>query len=139
MLLLSIIYFFVTFLGDPTKEDISKSSDFSVVSAYMIADRNKTLKQILSDKSLFVPSPVKDLPWSFDPQAYWLHLTIRNHTDKLADLVAHFDNSMLDELDVYQLKSVHSELKYSRLGDRREVDPIQRFSPHFSFDTAANS
>jgi len=139
LLLLSIIYVFITFLGDPTKEGIAKHSNFSLVSAYMIADRSKTLEQILTRKSLFIPSPVKDIPWSFETQAYWLHLTVRNNTNKFAALVSHFDNSMLDELDIYQLNSTDSVLKHLRLGDRQQVAAIQRLTPHFTFNAAPNA
>jgi len=139
LLLFSIIYVFVSFLGDPTKRGISKNNDYAIASAYMIADENKTLEQILTNKSLFVPSSIKDLPWSFDRQAYWLHLTIGNHGNKLAGLVAHFDNSMLDELDIYQLNPNDTVIKHLRLGDRRVIAPIQRFNPHFTFYTAVDS
>jgi len=139
LLLLSITYFFISFLGDPTKQDINKNGDFSIRSTYLITDRSETLEQILTRKSLFVPSLVKDLPWSFDPQAYWLHLTVRNNSNKPAELISHFDNSMLDELDIYQLKKTDVVLKHLRLGDQQEISAVQRFNPHFAFNTAADS
>jgi len=139
LLLFSIIYIFVSFLGDPTKQDISKDGDYTIASAYLIADEKETFDQILTHKSSFVPALIKDIPWSFGRQAYWLHLTIGNQSNELANFVGHFDNSMLDELDVYQLSPSGTVVKHLRLGDQRKVSPIQRISPHITFSTAADS
>jgi EAL domain-containing protein (putative c-di-GMP-specific phosphodiesterase class I)/GGDEF domain-containing protein len=140
LLFTSIICFFVSSIGNPTKDDISDNNDFEIDYRYAIADKNKNLEQILTTQSSFIPSRIKDVPWSFNQQAYWLNIKVRNNTDKAIDLVSHFDNPMLDELDIFQLDTNNTLIKHLRLGDHQQQLPLkQRFIPHYAFEAAANN
>jgi EAL domain-containing protein (putative c-di-GMP-specific phosphodiesterase class I)/GGDEF domain-containing protein len=135
-----MIYFFVLSIGDPTKDDISSRDDFKLDSAYVIVDKSQTLEQILSVQSSFTTSRLEDLPWSFEQKAYWIRLTVRNATNTAAELVSHFDNAMLDELDIYQLNTANALINQLHLGDhQQQLNLKQRFSPHYSFNVEANS
>ena len=135
-----IVYSFVLIIGNPTKLNISNNNDFEVYSAYVLAEKNQKLDQILARQSSFITSRINDIPWSFKQQAYWLNLKIRNNTDKDEALVSHFDNPMLDELDIYQLNTANILIKHLRLGElQKKLTPGQRFIPHYAFNSAANS
>lgn len=135
-----IVYFFVSTIGDPTQDDIRNSSDFNVYSAHVLSDKSQNFEQILARKSSFNATQLKDIPWSFNQQAYWLNLKVRNNTDVAVNLVSHFDNPMLDELDIYQLNTTNTLIKHLRLGDhQQQLSLEQRFSPHYAFNVPANS
>ena len=135
-----IVFFFISTIGDPTQNDIRNNSDFAVYSAYVLADKNQNLEHIMARQSSFITSQVEDLPWSFIQQAYWLNLRVLNNTDKAVNLVSHFDNPMLDELDIYQLNTTNNLIKHLRLGDHQQQLILeQRFTPHYAFNAAANS
>jgi EAL domain-containing protein (putative c-di-GMP-specific phosphodiesterase class I)/GGDEF domain-containing protein len=134
-----IVYFFVSTIGDPTRNDIRNNGDFDVYSAYVLADKSQNFEQILSRHSSFITTQVKDMPWSFNQQAYWLHLKVLNNKDVEVDLVIHFDNPMLDELDIYHLNKTNTLIKHLRLGDHQQQLTLeQRFSPHYAFNAKAN-
>jgi predicted signal transduction protein with EAL and GGDEF domain len=135
-----IVYFFILTIGDPTQDDIEDGSDFEIYSAYVLADKSQSLEQILAKQTSFITSQTQDIPWSFKQQAYWVNLKIRNNTNETIELVSHFDNPMLDELDIYQFNTAGTLIKHLRLGDHQQQLTLkQRFSPHYTFNTAASS
>lgn len=140
LLFASIIYFFIYTIGDPTTDTISNGNDFEIYSAYSITDKSKNLSQIIVNQASFITSQVKDVPWSFNQQAYWVNLRIRNNTNKTVDLVSHFANPMLDELDIYQLNPADDLIKHLQLGDhQQQLSLKQRLLPYYAFNAAANS
>lgn len=135
-----IVTFFVSAIDDPTRDDITNNSDVEVYSAYILTDKSQDIEHILAKPSSFITSQVKDIPWSFNQQAYWLNLKVRNNSDKAVDLVSHFDNPMLDELDIYQLNTANTFIKHLQLGDHQQQLTLeQRFIPHYTFNVAAKS
>jgi EAL domain-containing protein (putative c-di-GMP-specific phosphodiesterase class I) len=135
-----VVYFFVLTIGDPTQNNIKNGSDFDIHTAYMLTDKNQNFKQILLRQSSFITSQIKDIPWDFSQQAYWLNIKVLNNTDETIELVSHFDNPMLDELDIYQLDTNEVLIKHLQLGDHQQQLTLkQRFSPHFVFNAVANS
>jgi EAL domain-containing protein (putative c-di-GMP-specific phosphodiesterase class I)/GGDEF domain-containing protein len=135
-----VVYFFVLTIGDPTQNNIKNGSDFEIHNAYVLTDKNQSLKQVLLRQSSFITSQIKNIPWDFSQQAYWLNIKVLNNADEAIDLVSHFDNPMLDELDIYQLDTNEVLIKHLQLGDhQKQLTLKQRFSPHFVFNAAANS
>jgi EAL domain-containing protein (putative c-di-GMP-specific phosphodiesterase class I) len=140
MILLLISSFFIFTIGNPTENNINNDTNFEISSSYIITDKNQRFSDVMARRTSFVSSAVTDLPWSFEQHAYWLNLKIKNNSEEVKKLVSHFDNSMLDDLKIFQVDQNNSVINQVQLGDHQESLPFnQRITPHYSFEIAANS
>jgi len=140
VLLLSIIYFFITQIGDPTNKNITNNDHFTVSSAYQITPLVLSLPDVLAAPNTFVTSKIKDVPWSFQQHAYWLKITIANNNNEAQNLVSYFDNPMLDSLSIYQVIDNNKIIKQHLLGDWQQgIAFSNRTTPHFSFKLSSSS
>jgi EAL domain-containing protein (putative c-di-GMP-specific phosphodiesterase class I)/GGDEF domain-containing protein len=100
-----LVYQFVISISDPTQNAIqSGKKGFQIDEAFLIdVSGELTLSQLLADKALLVQQPLREIPWSFTQQAYWIHLIIHNHNPHAVDIVGHFSNPMLEQLTIYQV------------------------------------
>lgn len=140
LILFSIIYFFIFTIGDPTKENIINNTGFDVSHSYLITDRDKTFSQILQQQPSFTSAQIQDTPWDFEQHAYWLKLSIANKLPKSVRLISHFNNVMLDELDIFQVDQASQIVQQKHLGDHRlDLPFVQRITPHFDFEVASEA
>lgn len=129
-----IIWSFIYKIGDPTQANIRNKDTVEMQSAYLITPVEAQIIDILSAKKEFIPAEIKNVPWSFQQQAYWLRIVINNSDDKQTNLVAHFDNPMLDQLSIFQVGASDEIIKQQKQGDKQLKSHFkQRIIPHFNF------
>lgn len=142
LIVFSIIYLFARMIGDPTLHNISNNEHFSVETAYLTTPLDDSINEVLiaddNTPSAFTPAKLTDIPWSFKQHAYWLKIVINNGETKAAHLVSHFDNAMLDRLDIYHVSMSGKIIEHQRIGDQQpNVTFKQRIMPHFHFQAPA--
>lgn len=133
MALLVAIVSLVLNIGDPTINTIERTHAIYVKSSYWVDESSSNSQQTVLDKP-FKQSAINDVPWQFGEQTYWLKINVTNRTSQAEQLVAHFDNPMLDELEIWQLDTNGAVIKHQTLGDTLiNLDIYQQAFPHFSF------
>ncbi len=123
-------------LGDPTARSIDKTTPIYTQTAYYLDNTNSlTLVDAIAQKDTFINvKSIDDMPWDWTQRTWWMHITLTNKGPLTYPLVAHFDNPMLDELDVFLLEG-EQVTQSSALGDTREgLNKDLKTLPHFSFD-----
>lgn len=127
-------------IGDPTLRTIEHTQIIYTRTAFFIDTTDKVkFDDLIAQPSLLKTAPLNDIPWSFDQQTYWLKLTLQNKSDKHNQLVAYFDNPMLDELTIYQVTHASDILKQKTLGDTiKQLNLADKSFPSFEFDVTPN-
>lgn len=138
--IIAIIAMFASQVGDPTNKNIRNDTNFNIKQSYLISPLEHTLKSILlNNQHQFIDTQATAIPWSFEQQAYWLKFEIVNKKQSPTQLVAHFDNVMLDELTIFQFQASTNNIKSVQLGDVISgLSFSQRTTPHYSFNLEAN-
>lgn len=124
-------------IGDPTTNSIERTHAIYLNSSYWIDEQsNATLDDALKQK--FQNSEIADIPWQFGTQSYWVKVAVTNRTDATEILTAHFDNPMLDQLEVWQLDENNRVINHKQLGDTvANLNIHQQAFPHIEFSLAA--
>ena len=137
-LIFLMIFFFAFKVGDPTKQNISNNNAFDISTAYLLTPVDQQIVDVLSNTKKFTPSKISNVPWSFEQQAYWLKIVVKNKQDKEVNLVSHFDNPMLDELSIFQVQINQRIVKQQHQGDQQDqINFKQRIISQFKFDVSA--
>ena len=140
-ILLLLVYQFLITVSDPTKRAIKRSQDsIQIDEAYLIdTTLSLNLKDIIAKDADFIRQGMDEIPWGFGKQAYWIRLTLDNNNDQTLNLVTHFSNPMLEQLNIYQI-SAEATLKESALGwQEQDLSKKARSLPSFEFTLAAKT
>ena len=140
ILLLFIIGTLASNLIVPTRYTIDKTTSVYLDYAYYI-DETKTLTvdDIISQPKQFIKQPLSSIPWSFDAQNYWLSINLNNKSLKAENIVAHFDNPMLDHFTAYRLTKENKLISIYTLGDKEKNLSLFQYSvPHIKFILEGN-
>ncbi|NWL14497.1 EAL domain-containing protein [Pseudoalteromonas sp. Scap03] len=139
VVILIFIFFIISTLATnfvmPSRYTIDKITPVYLDHAYYI-DKSKTqnFAEVMSNKAQFTEQEFNDIPWSFQQQNYWLRLDLENKSSKEEDVVAHFDNPMVDHLTIYRLNSNNQLLETYKLGDKEPRLTLFKYSvPHIRF------
>ncbi|WP_372762705.1 EAL domain-containing protein [Pseudoalteromonas sp.] len=143
--ILVLIFFIINTLASnlvtPTRYTIDKIAPVYLNYAYYI-DNSKQLDfdQIIKQPQLRINQPLTHIPWSFAEQNYWLFIELNNKSNKAEQIVAHFDNPMVDHLTVYQLNAQNQLLDTQHFGDKQPSLSLFQYSvPHYRFTLASKS
>jgi EAL domain-containing protein (putative c-di-GMP-specific phosphodiesterase class I)/GGDEF domain-containing protein len=127
-------------ISDPTQKALSSGQQGLVVSPSFFIDpsREMSLEQVLLKTNDFTKDELKNIPWSFDQQAYWIRLQVKNQGSIALPLSSHFANAMIEELDIYQI-SQEPKLLHTSLGWQQEgLSRLERSLPAYHFNLAPN-
>lgn len=134
-ILMMLIYQYLTAISDPTEKAIqSGQHDILLEQAYLI-DQTQALnfKDIRLKDAEFKIENLASIPWSFNPQAYWIRFTLHNANDHAIDLVSHFANPMIEQLNIHQV-GPEGNIRETRLGWQvSSLTRNQRSLPSYSF------
>lgn len=102
-------------------------------------DNPLNLATLVENPDYLTNTSFNQIPWEFSPKVYWLRVSLHNTKSQEQSLYAHFDNLMLEDLQVFQV--TNNKLQQSvRLGwDNRDLTPFERSVPSFSFVIDAKS
>ena len=105
-ILIFILYIISTLASNlvvPTRYTIDKTTPVYLDFAYYIDEsKSHTLNDIILNPELITHQPLTDIQWSFKQQNYWLFIDLETKRLDAQDIVAHFDNPMVDHLSVYR-------------------------------------
>ena len=75
-----------------------------VDSSYFV-DKNNTLTagEVVNSDTAFISASPNDIPFTLGESAYWVKFVLLNQRNQDASIVLHIDNSMLSEVNVFQL------------------------------------
>ena len=119
----------------PTRYTIDKTTPVYLDFAYYIDEsKSHTLNDIILNPELITHQPLTDIQWSFKQQNYWLFIDLENKSLDAQDIVAHFDNPMVDHLSVYRLNKRNELIESYKLGDKVKSLTLFQYSvPHIRF------
>lgn len=136
----AFIYFFVTTIADQTQKQHVSDEKLHIDAAYFVTSVKSSIDEARKPEAPFTSIELNNIPWEQKQQTYWIKIVLSNQTDKMMDLVAHFDNPMLDHLGVFLFDDHGSLLKQMHLGDTMDNVPfLQRISPHAQLQVQAKS
>jgi EAL domain-containing protein (putative c-di-GMP-specific phosphodiesterase class I)/GGDEF domain-containing protein len=138
-MLIMLVYQYVIAISDPTQAAIHNGQKgLQIDEAFLVDASSKlTLSQLLADKTQFVQQPLADIPWSFNQQAYWIHLKIHNNNSSVVDIVSHFSNPMLEQLTIYQMLA-NERIKEKSLGWQvPQLNRLERSIPSYEVKVPA--
>ncbi len=143
-LLLSVLLYQVFTLITRVSQDSEIYSD-SVISnieyAFLTIPRDNqiNLKTLIENPDYLTTTAFNQIPWEFSPKVYWLRVSISNTHSEKRSLYAHFDNLMLEDLQIFQVTDNKIQ-QNTRLGwNNQELTPFERSVPSFPFTIDANS
>ncbi|MFY8274042.1 EAL domain-containing protein [Pseudoalteromonas sp. SSDWG2] len=130
----------MTNLASYAGDNISEHRDVVVNERFAVLDEPTLLAKVLSQSdALFQSGSWAQVPWRFSTEEYWLSIELTNTREQNKELVARFDNPMLDKLTVYHLDSQQQLLESLSLGDHRlGLSSLQYALPHYAFTLPAN-
>jgi len=137
-ILLMLIFFLVSSISDPTQRAIDKTYSIHSTTAFLLDPTDKlTAHELLLKPDLFTQAALSDIPWSFIQQTYWIKIKLNNKASTNHSLVAHFDNPMLDELEVIQVDTNSRVFKKKLMGDLYlNLSLADKNTPSFEFEVA---
>jgi EAL domain-containing protein (putative c-di-GMP-specific phosphodiesterase class I) len=141
VLLFYVIANFASNLANPTKYTIDKTTPIYLKHSYLI-DGTKKLsdESVLNNLHTFIAKPFDTINWNFTPRNYWLQVKLDNRSHKDENVVAHFDNPMIDNLTVYHLDENKALLSLTQLGDLREDLTLFQYSvPHIHLNIPSHT
>ncbi|MDE3272259.1 EAL domain-containing protein [Pseudoalteromonas sp. G4] len=120
-------------IGDPTTNSIERTHAIYLKSSYWV-DEQSTANLSEALNQTFQNSEIRNVPWQFGTQTYWLKVSVTNRTEYVERLTAHFDNPMLDQLEIWQLDDNNNIVKHKLLGDTLpNLNLHEQAFPHFNF------
>ena len=132
-----LVYQLLTAISDPTQKALKldhKRSPISIATAYHLDPSGEISLEQLILKPALLSNDISQIPWSFEQQAYWLKLQLRNTLAERQNLVLHLDNLMIEQLDIYQLDSDDLIVETHSLGwQQQQLSRAQRSMPHIPF------
>jgi len=143
--ILILIFFIISTLASnlivPTRYTIDKTVPVYLDYAYYL-DETKTLTidDIIYQPETLTYEPLTSIPWSFAQQNYWLLIDLENKSLTKQNIVAHFDNPMVDHLTIYRLTKNNKIIDTYKLGDKEESLTLFQYSvPHIRFSLESKS
>lgn len=140
MLIMLVCQYLIS-VSDPTENALANGRHNITISESFYVDRSRqlTLDQLLNIPRAFIRQPLDNIPWSFDQQAYWMRLELRNNNDHAVDTVIHFSNPMVENLDIYQ-QDGHSHFSHHQLGwQKNNLSRAARSIPSYALELAENT
>lgn len=127
-------------IGDPIQNRIERTHAIYSQTSYLVDHHDKlTLNEVIKHEKL-KQAPFDTIPWQFGQQSYWLKITLQNRDVNPISLVSHFDNPMIDRLNVWQLSDENHIIKQQTLGDTiNNLTTEQHAFPHFPFTIKGES
>ncbi|MGB1239441.1 MAG: EAL domain-containing protein, partial [Pseudomonadales bacterium] len=97
---------------------LKSAQDLTITQSYYL-DTSTQLPLAQVQQQAFIETSAsghsgQKIPWSFDPVSYWIKLELNNLSSGEQPLIVHFDNPMLDQLDIYD--SHYPEREATALG-----------------------
>ncbi len=149
VLFIVLIYQFVVAISDPTQQalkpqviDTQALQSIAITESYIVDQSSDlTFEELVKTADLTFQPDLSTIPWSFDQQAYWIRYEVENLSPYPEEVTAHFSNPMLEQLDIYQLKSHQQgqEVRLTQLGWQVEsLSRRDRSLPSYQIKLAAN-
>lgn len=124
-------------IGDPTTNSIERTHAIYLKPSYWVDEQSTTSLTDALEQD-FQNAEITKIPWQFGNQTYWLKVSVTNRTEFIENLTAHFDNPMLDQLEVWLLDAENNIVKHKQLGDTLpNLNIHEQAFPHFSFQLNA--
>tara|TARA_B100000446_G_scaffold133172_1_gene125297 strand:- start:746 stop:3286 length:2541 start_codon:yes stop_codon:yes gene_type:complete len=141
IILLVLIYQFLVVISDPTQKAIQVGqSDIRLDEAYLIDDTQAlSLEDIRRKDSEFHVQSLDEIPWGFGKQAYWIRLTLNNLNQHKVNLVGHFSNPMIEQLNVYQVNPAGRVIETTLGWQAERLTKKARSLPSYEFSLEKNS
>ncbi|MEH6445624.1 MAG: EAL domain-containing protein [Oceanospirillaceae bacterium] len=137
-LVLLPLYFLGSNISDPTDKALISNDELQIERAFVI-DKSAHLSVADVRGQPMQATPATKIPWSFEQQAYWIKITLANHSDKEKALVMHFANPMLNQLTLYHYQQ-ESLLQQRQLSWREQhLSLINRSMLNFAFTLPAHT
>ncbi len=140
-MLVTLIYQYVLAISDPTQKALENDPiGIHIDEAYLIDTTSElTFEDIFSKNSEFIAQGLSNIPWSFDQQAYWIRLKFQNQKNSAIDLVSHFSNPMIEQLNIFQI-GLKDQKMNTYLGWQVEtLSREKRSLPSYHFSLAPHS
>ncbi|KAA1161642.1 EAL domain-containing protein [Pseudoalteromonas fuliginea] len=143
--ILVLIFFIISTLASnlvvPTRYTIDKTAPVYLDYAYYIDEtKSLTFNDVITQPQLLTHQKFSEIPWSFTQQNYWLFLDLENKSFKKENVVAHFDNPMVDHLTIFRLNKNNQLMNTYKLGDKEQALTLFQYSvPHIRFSLESKS
>ncbi|KDC49640.1 MULTISPECIES: EAL domain-containing protein [Pseudoalteromonas] len=143
--ILVLIFFIISTLASnlvvPTRYTIDKTAPVYLDYAYYIDEtKSLTFDDVITQPQLLSHQKFSEIPWSFTQQNYWLFLDLENKSFKKENVVAHFDNPMVDHLTIFRLNKNNQLIDTYKLGDKEQALTLFQYSvPHIRFSLESKS
>ncbi|NMR26271.1 EAL domain-containing protein [Pseudoalteromonas sp. NEC-BIFX-2020_015] len=139
--LLFVIGNYASHLATPTKYTIDKTTAIYLKYAYFIDPTKKhSLEQVITQPDAMIYKPFTEIDWNFESRNYWLIIELDNRNTSKEKIVAHFDNPMVDQLNVYHLDKHNNIIHQTTLGDTELGLSLLQYSvPHIRLSLPAQS
>ncbi|ATG78794.1 EAL domain-containing protein [Pseudoalteromonas sp. 1_2015MBL_MicDiv] len=143
--ILVLIFFIISTLASnlvlPTRYTIDKTAPVYLDYAYYIDEtKSLTFNDVITQPQLLTHQKFSEIPWSFTQQNYWLFLDLENKSFKKENVVAHFDNPMVDHLTIFRLNKNNQLMDTYKLGDKEQALTLFQYSvPHIRFSLESKS
>lgn len=143
--ILVLIFFIISTLASnlvvPTRYTIDKTAPVYLDYAYYIDEtKSLTFNDVITQPQLLTHQKFSEIPWSFTQQNYWLFLDLENKSFKKENVVAHFDNPMVDHLTIFRLNKNNQLIDTYKLGDKEQALTLFQYSvPHIRFSLESKS
>ncbi|GAA80142.1 EAL domain-containing protein [Pseudoalteromonas sp. BSi20495] len=143
--ILVLIFFIISTLASnlvvPTRYTIDKTAPVYLDYAYYIDEtKSLTFDDVITQPQLLTHQKFSEIPWSFTQQNYWLFLDLENKSFKKENVVAHFDNPMVDHLTIFRLNKNNQLIDTYKLGDKEQALTLFQYSvPHIRFSLESKS
>jgi EAL domain-containing protein (putative c-di-GMP-specific phosphodiesterase class I) len=136
-----LVYQFLAAISDPTEKAIQAGQgDIRLDEAYLIDDTLAlSLEDIQRKDSEFHVQRLDEIPWDFGKQAYWIRLALNNLNDHKVDLVSHFSNPMIEQLNIYQVSPAGRVVETALGWQVEHLTKKARSLPSYEFSLEENS
>jgi len=144
LILSGILYSVYQTLAQSTTHAIKPNNAYTKAQYSYYVDDNSTLAtdDLTDFLPLFKASKVNEIPFTLSKKSYWIKVEIKSYADNTEQLVLHADNTMLSNLDIYQLKDDQISSHLFSLKDNthlinsitRPLTSYEKAFPHITFE-----
>jgi len=124
-----------------------KSATIHSQFSYFIDEESTFNIDDLTDLNMmFIDSRASNIPFELGTKTYWVKINVENMSSDIQQLVLHADNTMLAELDIYQISEEQTSAHLYSLaqnvknpnGQAQELKILDKAFPHVAFSVASH-